>query len=174
MCGPTLMPRHARPTDHQWDRIQPLPPSRAGRRGRLWADHRRMVEAIVYPYRTGTPWRGAPIPLALIAERQAQVCGARWSPDLDLTARKVAPCPCPSRSCGRSRRAGRSRQRRSRPPGSEAPELMAATGVRRVRLHDARHACPSWTADRPWSTALVRKRRTAALETVKRGPEGPL
>ncbi|MEU9315012.1 IS5 family transposase [Streptomyces sp. NPDC048295] len=47
------MPRHARLTDRQWDRIRPLLPSSTGRRGRPWADHRRIVEAIVYQYRTG-------------------------------------------------------------------------------------------------------------------------
>ncbi|MFK0263639.1 hypothetical protein ACIQU1_20210 [Streptomyces angustmyceticus] len=31
-------------------------PSSAGRRGRPWADHRRMVEAIVFRYRIGIPW----------------------------------------------------------------------------------------------------------------------
>jgi len=35
------MPRHAWPTDRQWDRSRPLPPSSTGRRGRSWADHRR-------------------------------------------------------------------------------------------------------------------------------------
>ncbi|MET8747934.1 transposase [Streptomyces sp. NPDC004728] len=46
------MPRHACLTERQWDRIRPLLPSSAGRRGRPWAEHRRIVEAIVYRYRT--------------------------------------------------------------------------------------------------------------------------
>ncbi|MFE7567738.1 transposase [Streptomyces sp. NPDC057539] len=54
------MPRHARLTDRQWDRIRPLPPSRTGRRGRPWADHRRIAEAIIHRYRTGVPWRDLP------------------------------------------------------------------------------------------------------------------
>ncbi|MFJ9473395.1 IS5 family transposase, partial [Streptomyces caniferus] len=54
------MPRHTRLTDRQWDRIQPLLPSSTGRRGRPWADHRRIVEAIVFRYRTGIPWRDLP------------------------------------------------------------------------------------------------------------------
>lgn len=29
----------------------------------------------------------------------------------------------------------------------EAYKLMKASGVRKVRLYDARHACPSWMAD---------------------------
>ncbi|MGW0789826.1 IS5 family transposase [Streptomyces sp. NPDC002911] len=54
------MPRHARLCDRQWARIRPLLPSSIGRRGRPWADHRRIVEAIVYRYRTGIPWRDLP------------------------------------------------------------------------------------------------------------------
>lgn len=54
------MPHHARLTDQQWDRIRPLLPTSNGRRGRPWADHRRVVEAIVYRYRTGIPWRDLP------------------------------------------------------------------------------------------------------------------
>ncbi|WP_329195134.1 IS5 family transposase [Streptomyces sp. NBC_01435] len=54
------MSRHAWLNDRQWDRIQPLLPSGTGRRGRPWADHRRIVEAIVFRYRTGIPWRDLP------------------------------------------------------------------------------------------------------------------
>ncbi|MFI1196446.1 transposase [Micromonospora sp. NPDC020750] len=35
-------------------------PSDIGRRGRPWADHRRIVAAIVNRYRTGIPWRDLP------------------------------------------------------------------------------------------------------------------
>ncbi|MGO3360997.1 MAG: transposase [Corynebacterium sp.] len=51
------MPRRLRLFDDQWESIRALLPSSAGRRGRPWADHRRVVEAIVYRYRTGIPWR---------------------------------------------------------------------------------------------------------------------
>ncbi|WP_371872345.1 transposase [Streptomyces caniferus] len=54
------MPRHARLTDRHWDRSRPLLPSSTGRRGRPWADHRRIVEVLVYRYRTGIPWRDLP------------------------------------------------------------------------------------------------------------------
>ncbi|MFF7892447.1 transposase [Streptomyces sp. NPDC007907] len=36
------------------------PPTRAGHRGRRWADHRRILEAIAWKYRTCTPWRDPP------------------------------------------------------------------------------------------------------------------
>ncbi|WP_433348964.1 transposase [Micromonospora sp. CA-111912] len=59
------MSRHGRLIDEQWDRILALLPSNIGRRGRPWADHRRVVEAIVYRYRTGIPWRDLPGRLAV-------------------------------------------------------------------------------------------------------------
>ncbi|WP_443051385.1 IS5 family transposase [Streptomyces sp. JV184] len=54
------MPRHTLLTDRQWDRTRPLLPSSTGRRGRPWDDHRRIVEACVYQYRTGILWRDLP------------------------------------------------------------------------------------------------------------------
>lgn len=47
-------------TDEQWDRIEPLLPTNAGRRGRPFGEHRRVVEGIVYRYRAGIPWRDLP------------------------------------------------------------------------------------------------------------------
>ncbi|GAA2273876.1 hypothetical protein GCM10010415_46410 [Streptomyces atrovirens] len=47
-------------TDRQWQRIQPPLPTSAGRRGRPWADHRNVIEAIIYRYRTGVPRRDLP------------------------------------------------------------------------------------------------------------------
>ncbi|MGW2231524.1 transposase [Streptomyces formicae] len=55
------MPRHARLTDRQRDRSRPLLLASTGRRGKPWADHRCIVEAIVYRYRTGIPWRDLPV-----------------------------------------------------------------------------------------------------------------
>ncbi|MFC9589313.1 IS5 family transposase [Streptomyces sp. NPDC056944] len=43
-------------TDGTWDRIEPLMPADPVR-GRRWADHRRILEAIAWKYRTGSPWR---------------------------------------------------------------------------------------------------------------------
>lgn len=47
-------------TDEQWGRIAPLLPTNEGRRGRPFRDSRRVVEGIVYRYRTGIPWRDLP------------------------------------------------------------------------------------------------------------------
>lgn len=47
-------------TDAQWARIEPLLPDRAPRRGGRWRDHRQVIDAIVFKYRTGTPWTDLP------------------------------------------------------------------------------------------------------------------
>lgn len=46
--------------DEQWERVEPLPPSNAGRRGHPFGDNRRAVEGIAYRYRTGIAWRDLP------------------------------------------------------------------------------------------------------------------
>jgi len=52
--------RYRQLTDEQWARIAPLLPSNDGKNGRPYADHRRVVEGIIYRYRTGLPWRDLP------------------------------------------------------------------------------------------------------------------
>lgn len=47
-------------TDEQWERIEPLLPSNAGRRGHPFGENRRVVEGIAYRFRTGIPWRDLP------------------------------------------------------------------------------------------------------------------
>ncbi len=47
------------PTDAAWAAIAPLLP-RNGRRGKQWADHRRVVNGILWKLRTGAPWRDVP------------------------------------------------------------------------------------------------------------------
>ena len=47
-------------SDAQWQWIAPLLPSNAGRRGHPFGNDRRVVEGIVYRYRTGIPWRDLP------------------------------------------------------------------------------------------------------------------
>lgn len=47
-------------SDDQWARIEPLLPSNSGRRGHPFGDSRRVVEGIVYRYRTGIAWRDLP------------------------------------------------------------------------------------------------------------------
>ena len=60
--------------------MEPLLPSSAGRRGGRWRDHRQVIEAIAWKYRTGSPWRELPEerfgPWQTAYERLA-----RWSAD---------------------------------------------------------------------------------------------
>ncbi|WP_433539398.1 Tn3 family transposase [Streptosporangium sandarakinum] len=47
-------------TDAQWARIEPLLPDRTPRRGGRWRDHRQVIDAIAFRFRTGTPWMDLP------------------------------------------------------------------------------------------------------------------
>ena len=46
--------------DRAWELIEPLLPVSTGKRGGQYRDHRIVVEAIVWKYRTGAPWRDLP------------------------------------------------------------------------------------------------------------------
>lgn len=66
-------------SDELWERIEPELPSGVGRRGRPWRDHRRVLEAIVWRFRTGFPWRDLPAefgPWQTVWKRHR-----RWSSD---------------------------------------------------------------------------------------------
>lgn len=52
--------RTRRLTDEQWVLIAPLLPSNTGRRGHPFGDDRRVVDGIIYRFRTSTPWRDVP------------------------------------------------------------------------------------------------------------------
>ncbi|WP_424923189.1 transposase [Actinomadura rubrisoli] len=47
-------------TDDEWERLVPLLPSAAPQRGGRWADHRAVINGIVFRTGTGTGtvWRG--------------------------------------------------------------------------------------------------------------------
>ncbi len=47
-------------SDEAWAWMEPLLPSSTGRRGGRWRDHRQVIEAIAWKYRTGSPWRDLP------------------------------------------------------------------------------------------------------------------
>ena len=51
--------RHAL-TDAQWELIKDLLPGRAGHVGRPAGDNRLFVDAVLYRYRAGIPWRDLP------------------------------------------------------------------------------------------------------------------
>jgi transposase len=46
--------------DEQWDRIKDLLPGREGHVGVTAGDNRLFVEAVLYRYRAGIPWRDLP------------------------------------------------------------------------------------------------------------------
>ncbi|WP_443053280.1 IS5 family transposase [Streptomyces sp. NBC_00273] len=46
--------------DVQWARIEPLLPDRTPWRGGRWRDHRQVIDAIAFKYRTGSPWMDLP------------------------------------------------------------------------------------------------------------------
>jgi len=46
--------------DDQWDRIEPLLPGKHGDVGVTAKDNRLFVEAVLYRYRAGIPWRDLP------------------------------------------------------------------------------------------------------------------
>ena len=47
-------------SDESWVWLEPLLPDRTPRRGGQWRDHREVLEAIAWRYRTGSPWRDLP------------------------------------------------------------------------------------------------------------------
>jgi transposase len=47
-------------TDAEWARLEPLLPDTTPRRGGRWADHRMIVNGVLWRVRTGAPWRDLP------------------------------------------------------------------------------------------------------------------
>lgn len=52
--------RHQVLSDEQWERLEPLLPSNAGRKRHPFCQNRKIVEGIIYRARTGIPWRDLP------------------------------------------------------------------------------------------------------------------
>ena len=47
-------------TDEEWAQLEPLLPDRTPRRGGRWADHRSVINGVIWRTRTGLPWRDLP------------------------------------------------------------------------------------------------------------------
>lgn len=47
-------------TDEQWEKIEPLLPPQRPETGRPRADHRQMINGMLWILRTGAPWRDLP------------------------------------------------------------------------------------------------------------------
>lgn len=65
-------------SDAQWAWIAPLLPP-TGRVGRPWRDHRQVLAAIAWKFRTGSPWRD--LPAAYGPWQTAWQRHNRWSAD---------------------------------------------------------------------------------------------
>jgi transposase len=66
-------------SDESWVWLEPLLPDQTPRRGGQWRDHREVLEAIAWRYRTGSPWRDLPAefgPWQSVYDRHV-----RWSRD---------------------------------------------------------------------------------------------
>lgn len=66
-------------SDEFWAVVEPLLPSAEGKRGRPWRDHRQVLEAIAWRYRTGSPWRD--VPADIVPWQTAWKRHRRWSTD---------------------------------------------------------------------------------------------
>ncbi len=47
-------------TNHEWQRLEPLLPPQKPKTGRPAADHRRIINGMLWIARTGAPWRDLP------------------------------------------------------------------------------------------------------------------
>lgn len=47
-------------SDGAWSWLEPRLPDRTPRRGGRWRDHRQVIEAIAWKFRTGSAWRALP------------------------------------------------------------------------------------------------------------------
>jgi putative transposase len=66
-------------SDQAWGWMEPLLPSSTGRQGGRWRDHRQVVEAICWKYRTGSTWRELPARFGPWQTAYERV--TRWSAD---------------------------------------------------------------------------------------------
>lgn len=75
-------------TDEQGAVVEPLLPSNEGRKGRPFTNNRRIVNGIIYRYRTGIPWRDLP-------REQYGPWQTVWKRHRSCARRGVGPCALP-------------------------------------------------------------------------------
>ncbi|MEU8502339.1 transposase [Streptomyces lavendulae] len=82
-------------TPAQSGRIEPLLPDRTPRRGGRWRDHRQVIDAIAFKYRTGTPRMDLPEHLGLwtVAHNHPGKWAADGTGERAVTARSPRPTP---------------------------------------------------------------------------------
>jgi transposase len=67
--------------DDQWERIRDPLPGREGHVGVTARDNRLFVEAVLYRYRAGIPWRDLPKRFSLGNERRVEEGMEGWKTD---------------------------------------------------------------------------------------------
>jgi transposase len=140
-------------TDAQWEKIAPLLPAN-GRPGGQWANHRKVINGILFRARTGVPWRDLPDRYGrwqTVYERHR-----RWSADgtwtkilheLQVEADATDPDGALARAVAR--------QRRERPDTEWAVNIDSSSCRAHQHAAGARHrppadfpkkgAAPGWT-----------------------------
>jgi transposase len=82
--------------DDEWERIEDLLPGRERNVGVTAKDNRRFVEAVLYRYRTGMPWRDLPerfgdwkaVHTRFTAGLERRLCASKCNPRRHLHFRK--------------------------------------------------------------------------------------
>jgi transposase len=142
------MARRHELTDAQWTMIAPLLPSN-GHQGGQWADHRRVINGVLFWTRTGIPWRDLPErygPWQTVYERHR-----RWSAqgtwqhiadalriDADAQAGRAWSVNADSTVCRAHQHAAGARRRPPRDhPQKGAGRVWSLMAVRRWDAHAA-------------------------------------
>jgi len=129
--------------DDQWERIKDLLPGRAGSVGVTAVDNRLFVEAVLYRYRTGMPWRDLPERFGegpkvhLRFSRWAK--SGVWERIPEVTARRIdqhGPLPDQQVSCAMVQKRGLliRRLHRYKPHARPSDRLADRLSVRRISL----------------------------------------
>src|SRR5258706_9238706 len=90
-------------SDKQWSHIEPLLPNRSSK-GRPWADHRLVLEGILWILRTGARWMAASPPLkkGACVGKTKKGKGTKWMVVVDGQGCLVSPDEPSSKQCHRS------------------------------------------------------------------------
>jgi Putative transposase of IS4/5 family (DUF4096) len=113
-------------TDQAWAEIAPLLPAN-GRPGGQWANHRQVVNGILWKLATGVPWRDLP-PSAMGPGRPAMSASAAGRPTAPGNDCSPTPRPSPMRS---ERSTGKSW---STPPWCGRTSMLLAPEKGTIRL----------------------------------------
>ena len=66
-------------TDEEWAQLEPLLPDRKPRRGGRWADHRSVINGVIWRTRTGSPWRDLPLSYGNWKTVYNRIAAERWT-----------------------------------------------------------------------------------------------